>query len=205
MAKKTKAKKNAPTELVCVIDRSGSMSATLADAQGGLDTFLAKQKALGEPCNLTLHEFDTEFDTPIPHGPIADAPAYRLVPRGMTALYDAVGRTIRDLDAHVAKGAQVIVLIVTDGQENSSREFTGAQVRELVKARTDAGWAFSFVGVGIDAYADGGTMGMARASTISAVNYTGSFAVMDSAVSRTRTTGENYSYTDDEKAKAEDA
>ncbi len=202
------------TELVCVIDRSGSMASMLDDAQGGLDAFLAGQRALALPCNLTLHSFDTIYETPIPRTPIHAARRYVIEPRGGTALWDAVARTIRDLDAIYSAGGrldatkwspQIIVLIVTDGQENSSREFTRQTVRRMVTEKQEAGWSFVFVGVGIDAYAEGTlAMGTNAYSTVSTHTASAGYAVADSAISRARLTGASVNFTKRERDEAEE-
>lgn len=188
-----------PTELVCVIDRSGSMQSTLKDAQGGLDAFLAQQQAFDGECHLTIWDFDTEHSNPVKRQPIAGAPHYRIEPRGGTALLDAVGKAIQDLDDHAPQMHQVIVVIVTDGGENSSREFNLATIKKKIEQRQGKGWSFVFVGVNIDAFGDAGAMGVAGSTTLVASNFRSAYAATGSSLLRSRTTGEAVNYTDAER------
>jgi len=199
-----------PTELVLVVDRSGSINSTLADAQGGLDTFIAEQKALGAPCFIKLHDFDTEHTVAIPRQPLQGAPHYTIVPRGGTALYDAIGRAINATEATLgvhssmmtpsAQQPNVIMVICTDGQENSSREYNLPVIRGLVEARQQRGWSFVFLGVNIDAYGDGGRMGMLRNQTVSASTAHDAYRATSAGVTRSRMTGQSVNITDAEKA-----
>src|SRR5262245_6824283 len=84
------------TDLTLVIDRSGSMSAIQSDAEGGINQFIDDQNKQPGECALTLVQFDTEYDFVHRALPIRDVPKYSLVPRGSTALLDAVGRAIAE-------------------------------------------------------------------------------------------------------------
>lgn len=92
-------------------------------------------------------------------------------PRGATALLDAVGRTINEFEARVAElgeGDRVLLVVQTDGFENSSVEFTRDQISKLIKDREAGGtWTCLFLGAGIDAWAQAAGMGFARANTVS--------------------------------------
>jgi hypothetical protein len=92
-------------------------------------------------------------------------------PRGNTPLYDAIGEGIRRVDA---KDRAIITLIITDGQENSSMEFTKDSVKALIKSKEDEGWTFAFLGADIDSYAVGGAIGMAAGNTANYVKETSS-------------------------------
>jgi hypothetical protein len=116
----------------------------------------------------------TQFDAPMTHPELtvlyldralADVPELTgadYEPRGNTPLYDAIGEGIRRVDA---KDRAIITLIITDGQENSSTEFTKASVKALIKSKEDEGWTFAFLGADIDSYAVGGAIGMAAGNT----------------------------------------
>ncbi len=186
-----------------LIDRTGSIASILADAQGGLDSYIDDQAEQPGDCNLTLYAFDSQsFDLAIPRQPIADASRYVIEPRGSTPLYDSVAKTIINTDAVVPVGAHVIVVISTDGYENASHEYNATQVRELIAARETRGWTFTFIGAGIDAFKDGGAMGVPRGATINSTNISWGFDSASSATTRARATGDSINYTDDERKHA---
>jgi hypothetical protein len=189
------------TELFCIVDRSGSMAACLSDAQGGFNHFIAEQKQLDAPCKVQLFQFDTEYEQVRPRQKLRDVGAYTLQPRGGTALLDAVGRTIANFTPK--KDRNVIVVIVTDGEENSSREFSKEQVKKLVTARERDGWSFVFIGAGIDAFAEAGGIGISVHATLQASNsprgYQTSYAAAAQAVRRARSAGAPVQFTEEER------
>lgn len=194
-----------PTELVCVIDRSGSMQSTLQDAQDGFNTFIELQKEQGGDCNVTLYQFDDSFDTVWARQPLKKAGKYKLEPRGGTALLDAVGRAVASTKPD--KGSNVIVLIVTDGGENQSVEYKLPQVRELIEEKQAKGWSFAFVGAGLDAFSEASNMGIRAGSSLRSSNtgagFATSYGAVTSSVSRSRMTGDVLSYTDEERDSVE--
>ena len=139
------------THLTFVIDRSGSMSALAADMTGGVNTMIAEQFAEEGRLTVTLVDFDNTYNTVVR---MADRPfEYRLVPRGNTALLDAVGaeiiRTGEDLAAlpEAERPGRILFVVVTDGEENSSREFNLERVKELISTqREQFEWQFQFLG-----------------------------------------------------------
>jgi len=151
-------------EIACVVDRSGSMAPLLHDSIGGFNRFLIDQKALPGEARLTLILFDYEYQivhdsAPITAVPLLNAETY--VPRGSTALLDAVGRTIDTIGQRLSRTpedqrpAQVIVAILTDGKENASREYTHARVANKIKHQQEQyGWQFVFLGANMDAFAE---------------------------------------------------
>jgi uncharacterized protein YegL len=166
MTTKKSPAKNDTTLLVLVVDRSGSMEGIREDMEGGIKTLLADQAAEPGKCLVTLVQFDTEYEVLFDGVPVAELRDYRLVPRGATALLDAMGRTIStvrgQLDAlpEGKRPAHVVVAVVTDGLENSSREWTRQAVMEAVKDRIDAGWHFTFLGANQDAIQEGERLGV---------------------------------------------
>jgi len=132
------------THISIVLDRTGSMQSIRQDTIGGFNAFLTEQKAQPNPASLTLVQFDTQDPyevlykfTPISQvQPLTEA---TYVPRASTPLYDAVGRGINDLKAALQampateRPARIVFVLVTDGQENSSREFTGTQVKQMIR------------------------------------------------------------------------
>lgn len=156
------------TDITLVVDRSGSMQNIRVDAEGGINAFINDQKSKPGEANITLVQFDTEYDFVMNGIPLKDAPHYTLSPRGGTALLDAVGRAINEAGVRLAaipesdRPGGVVFVIVTDGQENSSREFTLLKVREMVDTQRDTyKWQFVFLGAGPDTFAAGSALGFA--------------------------------------------
>ena len=119
---------------------------------------------------VTLLQFDTEYEFLHKGMPIRQVPKYELVPRGMTALLDAVGRAINETSERLLKMAEqdrpglVIFVIVTDGHENSSQEFTKDQIKEMIeRQQKEYDWHFTFLGANQDAFAEAGGMGFDKA------------------------------------------
>lgn len=156
------------THVSLAVDRSGSMAAVRAEAEGGINALLAKQFALPGRLTVTLAQFDTEFDTVARMS--AESFEYQLEPRGMTALLDAVGSEIEQTGVDLAalpedqRPARVLFVVVTDGQENASSAYTLQQVRGMVEHQRQAyGWDFQFIGAGEAAW-QGRDLGMAAAT-----------------------------------------
>jgi hypothetical protein len=146
-------KKN-KTHATFILDRSGSMGIIWGDVTGGYESFIKEQKEKDGECSFSLHVFDDKFETIENFVDIQKAsPTLKVSPRGMTALYDAIGKAInetgeklRDLP-EIERPEKVIVFIQTDGQENSSREFTSARVKEMIKHQNEKyNWEFIFLG-----------------------------------------------------------
>lgn len=158
------------TEIICIIDRSGSMDTLVEDAIGGFNTFLKEQQKLDvDKCNLTYIQFDDKYELvheckPVREVPLLTRDTYQ--PRGLTALLDAVGRTIDDtgkryaaLPEHQRPGA-VIFVILTDGLENVSQKYRASQIKEMVEHQTDRyGWQFVYLGANQDSFAEAGAIG----------------------------------------------
>lgn len=156
-----------PVEIVVIADRSGSMASIADDAIGGFNTFLKDQKAVKGAANLTLVLFDDKYETPVVGMDIQKVPDLTrdtFVPRGMTAMNDAIGKAIGTLESKAPDKA--IVCILTDGQENASREFTAEQVKAKIKAAEARGWQIVYLAANQDAFAVGGQLGVAQASTM---------------------------------------
>lgn len=153
------------THITLVVDRSGSMNTVQEDAQGGINSLLEEQFALDGKLTVTLVQFDTVVDTV--KRMAGRKFSYELQPRGMTALLDAVGTEIVKTGQDLAKlkeserPARVLFVVVTDGAENSSREYTIEKVRELTeRQKNEYNWQFQFIGADQAAWA-GESLGMA--------------------------------------------
>ena len=130
------------THISLVLDRSGSMDSVKADTIGSFNTFLKEQKENPKECTFTLVQFDNEYE--IIHDFVSLKKSKNLtektfVPRGMTALYDAIGRTINSVGQKLAdmseedRPERVIFVVLTDGEENSSKEFHRDQINEIIR------------------------------------------------------------------------
>lgn len=149
------------TEIACILDRSGSMESIREDAIGGFNAFLKAQQGQSGQARLTLVLFDNEYEVPengVPLSGVKPLDSTTFVPRGTTALYDAIGRTINEVGARLARlpeaerPAKVVVAILTDGQENSSTEFTRDTVRSMIDhQRTAYSWDFVYLAANQDA------------------------------------------------------
>lgn len=147
------------------------------DVIGGFNTFIDEQIRNGADARMTIVQFDSQdpqdvtiWGAPLPEITHLDSESF--VPRGSTPLLDAtgllIGRTMVDQAARVAAGLQaedIIFVTITDGEENQSREFNLAQIRELIEKRTQEGWAFIYLSAGIDAYADAAQLGIHSGDT----------------------------------------
>ena len=149
------------TELVFILDKSGSMSGLESDTIGGYNSMLAKQKEIEGECRITTVLFDNGYE--LLHdrfdiravSPITEK---EYVIGGSTALLDAIGRTIHkiaNVQRHTSeeyRAEKVMFVIITDGEENSSREYSAQKIKaEIEKKKTKHGWEFIFLGANIDA------------------------------------------------------
>ena len=192
------------TEIICVIDRSGSMEPIQGDAIGGFNAFLTAQKELAGEAKLTLVLFDQEYEVVHDGAPVvsvAPLDERTYVPRGMTALFDAVGRAIMTVDARLAKTVDqprtVIACILTDGEENSSREYTRTQIFDLIREHKAKGWEFLFLAANQDAFSAAEKMAIDRKSAVSfeasGRGITGAFSSATNIVTGLRGTSKKHS------------
>lgn len=151
-------------EIICIVDRSGSMAAILNDAEGGLNSFIDEQKKIAGGANLTLVEFDNEAVKLTDRSDINSFTGYKLKPRGGTALLDAIGMTVNGFD--YSGDGKVIVVIVTDGEENTSCEYTQKMVFDLITDRKEKGWEFIFLAANQDAISTGTSLGISAGASI---------------------------------------
>jgi hypothetical protein len=152
--------------IAMLLDRSGSMESIKSDTEGGFNAFIEEQRKEPGEAKVTLAQFDTQYEVVYANRPIADVPPLQLQPRGMTALYDGVGRLITDVGAELAtlpedeRPGTVIVVVMTDGHENSSVEWTHEAVAAAIKRQeSEYSWYFVFLGANMDAVAVGQRMG----------------------------------------------
>jgi len=202
------------SDITIVVDRSGSMAICKDDAENGINHFISEQKKLPGSAIFSLVQFDTVYEFVHKGRPIADVTPFTLVPRGMTALLDAVGRSIVEAGERLKDMAEadrpglVAFVIVTDGAENSSKEFTKEKIKEMIEHQQNVyKWQFTFLGANQDAFAEAAQMGisMMAAANFSPQNAARAYGSASSNVARMRrmaATGGTVvcSYTPEEKA-----
>ena len=187
--------KNNVTELVFVLDRSGSMAGLEKDTIGGFNTMLAKQKKNEGKAYLTTVLFDDRYELLYNRIDLAKARPItedQYYVRGATALLDAVGYTIQKIKHEKAEGSNVIFVITTDGYENSSHEYTYAKLKELIKKQKKEGWEFIFLGANIDAKETAGKFGVNPERAANFMNDSqgimNNYATLDKAIKEFRET-----------------
>lgn len=159
------------TELVFVLDKSGSMGGLESDTIGGFNSMLIKQKTGPGECRITTVLFDNRFELlhdRIDIKAISPIGAEEYQVGGSTALLDAIGMTINKIgkaQKHTIedhRAEKVMVVIITDGEENSSRIYTAEQVKMMIDRQKEIyGWEFVFLGANIDAAETAGRYGIA--------------------------------------------
>ena len=157
------------TEIIFVIDASGSMSHLVGDTIGGFNGFIESQKALDGKASLTTVLFDSTWRV-LHNGTdlkeVKPMTTTDYVVGGMTAMLDAIGETINQVqDRHDELGEEkpenVLFVITTDGEENSSRKFTKNQIEKMIKHQTNGhGWKFMFLGTNMDAVKEAISIGI---------------------------------------------
>jgi uncharacterized protein YegL len=185
------------TLIAVVLDESGSMMSCYDQTITGFNEFVDGQRAASGNAYLKVNKFeggnvvDLWGVKDVNTTPPMSSELYR--PMGGTNLYDAIGKTINEVDAHLASMKEkdrpsVMILIMTDGAENQSREYTNKAIKKMVKDREACDWAFSFIGANIDAMAVGSTFGMSSANTMQydTSNTAATFSSLSSSATRYR-------------------
>ncbi len=202
------------SEIVLVLDRSGSMTSTKADAEGGLRDFIEKQRVLPGECDVTFYRFDNEIERVFDKKPIqrVENVELSLDPRGSTALLDAMIRAVDEVGKRLSNTAEnerperVFVVTITDGYENSSKARYSDVAERIANQRDNYKWEFLFIGANQDAIATASKLNILPQYSLSyaptADGTVNAYAAMTQSVSFTRQTGQSYCYTDDDRAKA---
>jgi uncharacterized protein YegL len=164
--------RNDYADVTLVVDRSGTMVSCRLEAENGVNHYIDQQKKHPGKCVFSLVQFDSEYEFVHRGVPVQDVPPYKLYPRGMTALLDAVGRAINETGERLAampeeeRPALVVFVIVTDGLENASHEFTKEQIRKMIECQQKVySWQFTYLGANQDAFAEAGGLGITRDAT----------------------------------------
>ena len=150
---------NKLTEIVFILDRSGSMYGLEADTVGGYNSFLKKQKSENGEALITTVLFNTKMDVVHERALLSEVSPMEekdFTPEGCTALLDAVGETVNEIKRKQkiwkdSKPDNTIVVIITDGYENASRRYSYQDIKKLISSMEECGWKFIFLGANIDA------------------------------------------------------
>ena len=200
--------------IIMIVDRSGSMQSCRAATEQGVNEVFAGQSEGDGWATASLYQFDTEHDVVFAHVPLDQVPPYRLVPRGGTALLDAVGFAFAQEGEWLASLAEdqrpgtVIAVIATDGMENSSREYQRPQIQQIIKQQQDVySWQILFIGANMNAVQVASSYGIpaphAMTFRSSPAGAAKSFSSVRKAMSRGRR-GEGYGFTAEERVAALD-
>ncbi len=157
------------THIICILDRSGSMSPIADEVIGGFNNFIDEQKKVDGEAKVTLVLFDDLYEVVHNKVDLNDVPALTgktYFTRGMTGLYDAIGKTLTSMKSK----KKAIVFIQTDGAENASREYKGEAVKSLIASKESDGWEFQFLGADMDAIATGGSLGISANDSLNYSN-----------------------------------
>lgn len=192
-----------PVQIICILDRSGSMRHLAEDTIGGYNAFLGKQRQEKGQAEVTTVLFDDKYEKIVEGQDIRKVPdltAKEYYARGMTALLDAVGRTITSTLGKMNQEGicpakrRVLFLIMTDGKENDSKEYSKADVKAMIETATkEYNWQFIFMGANINSVAEAASIGIKSGYAADYAHDSSgvrkSFARMNAAAREMRETG----------------
>lgn len=197
------------TEIIVVLDRSGSMQACRDSAEKGLNKLIEEQQGQPGEARMTLVTFNQYATTIFQGRKIDQVRPVQLHPSGNTALLDAVGHTIDSVGARLAalpeeeRPGLVLFVIITDGEENSSHSYSRAKIKEMVQHQASKyNWQFLYLGANVDAFTEAGGLGIgpAFAADYSVLRAANAFGVVSQKMSAARHTGLLDAYDDKERA-----
>jgi len=192
------------TEIVVIVDKSGSMESTKYDAIGGFNSFLDDQINTPGNAKLSLVLFDSHGNYKIKYNGVKLENVEKFnqsnyIPGGMTALLDAMGRTIDDVGRRLnyipesERPSKVIFVVITDGEENNSMEYNHKQIFDKIEHQKNKyKWEFIFVGSNQDAIKSGSSIGIYKSATYDAthIGTMCMYSAVSGAVSSYRSTGD---------------
>ena len=169
---------------VIILDESGSMFSRISDTVGAIQLFISEQRRLTPDLLVTLVTFNSSGERTVwEDKPVQQCTFTRndLYPNGNTPLLDAIGHTVNRFKRR--KGDKVVVAILTDGQENSSSEFSKADIQRIIEKKNPRNWQFAYLGVGLDDIQDGLSSGFNIRSSNVYGTFTGATTVLAAASS----------------------
>lgn len=165
------------TEIVFILDESGSMGSLEHETIAGFNSYIQEQKNCPGEAYLSTVLFDDRYIVLHDHVKLQDVQPLtnkEYSPCGLTALMDAIGKTINSVGQRLAntpeeeRPAHIIFVIATDGYENASKEYTRSKVKEMIEHQQEKySWQFLFLGAGIDAYQEAASLGLGGAHAMS--------------------------------------
>ncbi|XP_054165807.1 uncharacterized protein LOC128963329 [Oppia nitens] len=179
------------TLIIVILDESGSMGNKKSDVLGGFNSFVSDQKQIkNDHARLYMVKFNTTVSIVHKGIDLADVPeltANNYLPGGMTALYDAIAEGVRLADKDKKEDERVICVIMTDGEENSSRETTKQQVKDIITGYQNRGdWTFIYIGENPDRWSRDAGMSGGNATNYDHVDTRRNYMMANSAVSQFR-------------------
>jgi hypothetical protein len=172
--------KNGYSDITVVLDRSGSMACLVDEVIGAFNTFVDEQQQVAGQASFSLVQFDDRYEVyldAVDLNKVGRLDRTTYVPRGMTALYDAVGRAIVATGTRLAaldeadRPDKVVFLIQTDGEENASHKYDAATLQAMIRHQQDKyAWEFGFLGANIDAGSVAEESGIARDKALQYAN-----------------------------------
>lgn len=200
------------TAMQLLLDRSGSMDSIRSDAEGGMKHFIDEQRKVAGKCTLRLSQFDDIYNVVHESLPLAEVSYPTLQPRGRTALLDAWGYAMtefsEELDTKYSQNESpdsVIFVVVTDGYENASKEWTRDAIFAKVTELTKQGWTFLYLAAGQDAVLEGAKYGVPSGQSMTYANTSrgtsSTYNAMSASVLRTRS-GKDAEFTEAERKAA---
>ena len=187
-------------QIAMILDRSGSMSSIQGATVEGMNAFITEQQKSTAEVNLLLVQFDNVFEQ-LYSGPMTDAPTFtlsenpvgnqiRFLPRGGTALLDAMGKTMNTIGQTLSdlpedqRPGKVVIVTMTDGMENQSREFSNQDIAEMIRHQRQVyRWEFQFLAANQDAISTAQRMNIPMANAITYAASTGGVRNVMAAVS----------------------
>lgn len=162
-----KKKNKLPIQIISILDMSGSMSSLQDEVIGAYNFYIKDQKEQSDGLNVevTLVLFDDRYEVPFDKIPLDSTPELTkeiYSPRGMTALYDAIGKTIDNFSEY----KDVVMVIQTDGAENASKIYDQPTLKRLIEQKEKDGWDITFLGANIDAKQVGSSFGLSLDKSI---------------------------------------
>jgi len=193
------------TLIAAILDRSGSMSVIIEDAIGGFNEFLLNQKKLDDDASMTIALFDDRYDLIYNNydlKTVAHLTRKEWSPRGSTSLYDAIGRTINTITDELNSlkkndiPNKILVAIVTDGYENTSKEYTADMVKKLIKKKEKEDWQFVYLAADQNAFDVGTSLGFSGGNTFTYANTSDGNSTMFNSLSTATMKYRNIATTD---------
>jgi uncharacterized protein YegL len=183
--------------IVFILDKSGSMNYIKNKTVSGFNEYIEQQKAEEGDAFVTLVQFDGKVSNSYTDVRIQDVPELQFYPNGNTALYDAVGSTVASMLSQPDRFDKTIIVIMTDGEENSSREYQHSTVMSLLnEAQNDRNWEVIFVGANIDAVKTANSLGIKSGKSVTFdYDSSGADSVMKSlSVATSSMRGKSFAY-----------